>query len=137
MEKIFFQRITNCQYSLDFKQFSLIRAHVREKNDIAKIVDFDIICHDFVDTFFRIFIEILIIQSDFVGFAMVFDGLDLRAERELDKKSGHFLYLLVLKRSFLSFSVVQSVANRSRFSIKVRENYQNPGLEACTAPVID
>ena len=59
-----------------------------------------------MDTFFRIFIEILIIQSDFVGFAMVFDGLDLRAERELDKKSGHFLYLLVLKRSFLSFSVV-------------------------------
>ena len=30
-------------------------------------------------------------KSDkFYDFAMVFDGLDLRIERELDKKSGHF-----------------------------------------------
>ena len=39
--------------------------------------------------------------SDFFGFVSVFNCFVLETQRELDKKLGHYEYLLLVKRSFL------------------------------------
>ena len=50
--------------------------------------------------------------------------------------SGHFWYLLVLKRSFLGLPATWNEVRESQFCVEDGENHQNSGLPICTSPLM-
>ena len=64
--------------------------------------------------------------SGISGFSTVFDRLVLEAQWELDNVSGHFWYLLILKRSFLAMVAVSSGSRVLKWNIEDSRIWQNP-----------